>query len=76
MMRVNYSSQLVALIHEVRQLTALGYRIPASIQEISNHAEQFMKHAKILEQVHKKNYKHILYLKLCNLDCKFPQYYW
>lgn len=51
MMRVNYSSQLVMLIREVRQLIALGYRIPNNIQEISNHAKQFMTHAKILEQV-------------------------
>lgn len=56
MMRVNYSSQLVTLIREVRQLAILGYRIPNNIEEISNHAKKFMKHAKILEQVLFINY--------------------
>lgn len=53
-MKVNYSPRLVTLIAEVRQLTALGYRIPNEIEQTSVHAKKFMVHAKILEQVNFK----------------------
>lgn len=51
LMKVNYSPRLVTLISEVRQLTALGYRIPSLIEQTSSHAKQFMKYAKTLEKV-------------------------
>lgn len=51
LMIVNYSKQFITLTREVRQLSALGYRIPSNITEVNEHAKQFIKFAKILEQV-------------------------
>lgn len=80
LMKVTYSPRLVTLITEVRQLTALGYRIPNKIEELSAHAKKFITFAKILEQV-------IIFgiVQICSLsasqfvfflfiDCKFSQY--
>lgn len=78
MMQVNYSPRLVSLIREVRQLGALEYRIPSNIEETSEHAKKFIKHAKILEQV----CKHKILYSFLNLplisyfeDFKFSQHY-
>ncbi|KAJ3658119.1 hypothetical protein Zmor_009877 [Zophobas morio] len=51
LMRVNYSDLLVTLISEVRQFKALGYHIPSHIDQTSEHAKEFMKLARVLEQV-------------------------
>lgn len=51
LMRVNYSPKLVELISEVRQLKAMGYHVPNVIEETSERAKKFMKHARILDQV-------------------------
>lgn len=51
LMTVNYSPRFITLTREVRQLSALGYRIPSNIMEVNDHAKQFIKYAKILEQV-------------------------
>lgn len=53
LMTVNYSPRFVTLTREVRQLSALGYRIPSNILEVNEHAKKFVKFAKILEQVGK-----------------------
>ena len=54
LMRVNYSDRLVTLISEVRQFKALGYHIPSHIDQTSEHAKEFMKLARVLEQVFEK----------------------
>ncbi|XP_017783105.1 PREDICTED: cytoplasmic dynein 2 heavy chain 1 [Nicrophorus vespilloides] len=51
LMKVNYAPRLVGLISEVRQLSALGYNIPEIITKTSEHAKQFIKFAKYLEQI-------------------------
>lgn len=51
LMRVSYAPGLVTMIAEVRQLSAMGYKIPSSIEETYLQARKFMKYAKILEQV-------------------------
>lgn len=51
LMKVNYPSRLITLISEVRQLKAMGYHIPSTIEETSEHAKKFMKYARLLEQV-------------------------
>ncbi|GJQ81470.1 btv [Trypoxylus dichotomus] len=51
LMRVSYSAELVSLIAEVRQLSAMGYSIPSSIEDIYVKAKKFMRYAKILEQI-------------------------
>nr|XP_022905741.1 cytoplasmic dynein 2 heavy chain 1 [Onthophagus taurus] len=51
LMKVNYSSRLVTLVNEVRQLSAMGYRIPNNIEETADLARKFMKYAKVLEQI-------------------------
>ncbi|KAK9747136.1 Dynein heavy chain, N-terminal region 1 [Popillia japonica] len=51
LMRVSYSSGLVSMISEVRQLSAMGYSIPSSIEDTYIQAKKFMKYAKILEQI-------------------------
>lgn len=51
LMRVSYSSGLVSMISEVRQLSAMGYNIPSNIEDTYIQAKKFMKYAKILEQI-------------------------
>ncbi|EPY79965.1 hypothetical protein CB1_000877044, partial [Camelus ferus] len=50
-LRVHYSDRLVILLREVRQLSALGFVIPAKIQQVANIAQKFCKQAIILKQV-------------------------
>lgn len=61
LMTVNYSPRFITLTREVRQLSALGYRIPANILEVNDHAKQFIKYAKILEQVLKHKFSLQIY---------------
>ncbi|XP_052794024.1 cytoplasmic dynein 2 heavy chain 1-like isoform X3 [Mya arenaria] len=48
---VNYGDRLVTLMREVRQLTALGFAVPAKIQHVSGTAQKFYRHGCILKQV-------------------------
>ena len=48
---VNYGERLVTLLREVRQLSALGYAIPAKIQHTSSVGQKFYRHGVILKQV-------------------------
>ena len=41
---VNYGNRLVTLLREVRQLTALGFAIPAKIQHAANVGQKFYRH--------------------------------
>lgn len=50
-LRVNYADRLVRLLTEVRQLTGLGYVIPAKISHTANTAAKFYRHAILLKQV-------------------------
>lgn len=50
-LRVNYSDRLVSLLKEVRQLTGLGYPLPAKILQCANTAQKFYKDAIILKKV-------------------------
>ncbi|XP_059035365.1 cytoplasmic dynein 2 heavy chain 1 isoform X5 [Mustela lutreola] len=50
-LKVHYSDRLVVLLREVRQLSALGFVIPAKIQQVANIAQKFCKQAIILKQV-------------------------
>ncbi|KAL4829789.1 hypothetical protein H8958_009079 [Nasalis larvatus] len=50
-LKVHYSDRLVILLREVRQLSALGFVIPAKIQQVANIAQKFCKQAIILKQV-------------------------
>ncbi|XP_019385809.1 PREDICTED: cytoplasmic dynein 2 heavy chain 1 [Crocodylus porosus] len=50
-LKIHYSDRLVTLLREVRQLTALGFVIPAKIQQVANTAQKFCKQAVILKQV-------------------------
>ena len=56
---VNYGERLVTLLREVRQLTALGFAIPAKIQHTSSTGQKFYRHGVILKQVRlQDNQKH------------------
>ncbi|KAI8925894.1 dynein heavy chain and region D6 of dynein motor-domain-containing protein [Entophlyctis helioformis] len=48
---VNYGDHLVGLLREVRQLIALGFPVPAQIQQAADHAQRFYRHGVILKQV-------------------------
>ena len=48
---VNYGNRLVTLLREVRQLTALGFAIPAKIQHVATVGQKFYRHGVILKQV-------------------------
>eukprot|EP00754_Rhynchopus_humris_P016707 Rhum_TRINITY_DN14526_c0_g2::Rhum_TRINITY_DN14526_c0_g2_i1::g.95036::m.95036/K10414/DYNC2H, DNCH2; dynein heavy chain 2, cytosolic len=48
---VNFSERLVELIREVRQLLALGYAVPDSIQKVAQDALRFYRNATVLKQV-------------------------
>uniref|UniRef100_A0A8D0H431 Cytoplasmic dynein 2 heavy chain 1 n=1 Tax=Sphenodon punctatus TaxID=8508 RepID=A0A8D0H431_SPHPU len=50
-LKIHYSDRLVTLLREVRQLSALGFVIPAKIQQAANTAQKFCKQAVILKQV-------------------------
>ncbi|KFZ47195.1 Cytoplasmic dynein 2 heavy chain 1, partial [Antrostomus carolinensis] len=50
-LNILYSDCLVTLLREVRQLSALGFAIPAKIQQAANTAQKFCKQAVILKQV-------------------------
>ncbi|OXB57863.1 hypothetical protein ASZ78_016437 [Callipepla squamata] len=50
-LNILYSDRLVTLLREVRQLSALGFVIPAKIQHVANTAQKFSKQAVILKQV-------------------------
>lgn len=50
-LKIHYSDRLVVLLREVRQLSALGFVIPAKIQQTSSTAQKFCKQAVILKQV-------------------------
>ena len=50
-LKVHYSDRLVILLREVRQLSALGFVIPAKIRQVANIAQKFCKQANILKQV-------------------------
>ena len=50
-LHVNYGGRLVTLLREVRQLTSLGFPIPAKIQHVANVGQKFYRHGVILKQV-------------------------
>ncbi|XP_076002176.1 cytoplasmic dynein 2 heavy chain 1 isoform X2 [Genypterus blacodes] len=50
-LKIQYSDRLVSLRREVRQLSALGFPIPAKIQQAANTADKFYKQAIVLKQV-------------------------
>ncbi|CAL8361611.1 unnamed protein product [Merluccius merluccius] len=50
-LKIQYSDRLVTLLREVRQLSALGFAIPAKIQQAANTADKFYRQAVILKQV-------------------------
>ncbi|OWK62944.1 Cytoplasmic dynein 2 heavy chain 1 [Lonchura striata] len=49
-LNILYSDRLVTLLREVRQLSALGFAIPAKIQHLAKTAQKFCKQAVILKQ--------------------------
>ncbi|XP_030632529.1 cytoplasmic dynein 2 heavy chain 1 [Chanos chanos] len=50
-LKIQYSDRLVTLVREVRQLSALGFTVPAKIQQAANTADKFYREAIILKQV-------------------------
>ncbi|TKS81144.1 Cytoplasmic dynein 2 heavy chain 1 [Collichthys lucidus] len=50
-LKIQYSDRLVSLLREVRQLSALGFSIPAKIQQAANTADKFYRQAIVLKQV-------------------------
>ncbi|KAJ3130163.1 Cytoplasmic dynein 2 heavy chain 1 [Nowakowskiella sp. JEL0407] len=50
-LRVNYSDRLVTLLREVRQLLALGFPVPAKIQQLADNAQKYYRHGLVLKQV-------------------------
>uniref|UniRef100_A0A3B4BEW0 Dynein cytoplasmic 2 heavy chain 1 n=1 Tax=Periophthalmus magnuspinnatus TaxID=409849 RepID=A0A3B4BEW0_9GOBI len=50
-LQIQYSDRLVSLLREVRQLSALGFIIPAKIQQAANTADKFYRQAIVLKQV-------------------------
>lgn len=53
-LKIQYSDRLVSLLREVRQLSALGFAIPAKIQQAANTADKFYSQAIVLKQVRDK----------------------
>lgn len=56
-LKIQYSDRLVSLLKEVRQLSALGFPIPAKIQQAANTADKFYRQAIVLKQVRVQNNK-------------------
>lgn len=57
-LKIQYSDRLVSLLREVRQLSALGFAIPAKIQQAANTADKFYRQAIVLKQVRAKPETH------------------
>ena len=51
-LRVHYSDRLVALLREVRQLSALGLSLPTKIITTAQTARKFYRHGVVLKQVY------------------------
>ena len=73
---VHYSERLVTLLREVRQLSALGYVIPAKIQHAAETARKFYRHGVILKQVSAITIflRHAIYIRLIYQDRKHQIY--
>lgn len=65
-LKIQYSDRLVSLVREVRQLSALGFPIPAKIQQAANTADKFYRQAIVLKQVrvYTKTHKHVFLMFL------------
>lgn len=50
-LQVNYGDRLVTLMREVRQLSGMGFAVPAKIQHVCNTAQKFYRHGVVLKQV-------------------------
>jgi dynein heavy chain 2 len=50
-LHVNYGDRLVTLMREVRQLSGMGFAVPAKIQHVCNTAQKFYRHGVVLKQV-------------------------
>ena len=50
-LKVHYGDRLVTLMREVRQLSAMGFTVPAKIQHSANTASKFYRHGMVLKQV-------------------------
>ncbi|XP_067363243.1 cytoplasmic dynein 2 heavy chain 1-like isoform X1 [Channa argus] len=50
-LKIQYSDRLISLLREVRQFSALGFPIPAKIQQASNTGDKFYRQAIVLKQV-------------------------
>lgn len=50
-LKIHYSDRLSSLLREERQLAALGFTIPAVIQQAANTAGKFYRQAIVLKQV-------------------------
>lgn len=62
-LKVHYSDRL-RFFWEVRQLSALGFVIPAKIQQVANIAQKFCKQAIILKQVWNDIFENMAILSL------------
>jgi dynein heavy chain 2 len=50
-LKVNYGSQLVTLLREVRQLISMGFPVPPPIQQVAENGQKFYRHGVVLQQV-------------------------
>jgi dynein heavy chain 2 len=50
-LKVNFSDELITLIREVRQLSALGFPVPSKIHSLATSAQKFYRYGVILKQV-------------------------
>ena len=48
---VNYSDRLVGFLREVRQLSAMGFKMPQAVQWNADVAHRFYRHGVVLKQV-------------------------
>lgn len=74
-LNILYSDRLVTLLREVRQLSALGFVIPAKIQHVANTAQKFSKQAVILKQVKVKCHNNFLFWFSIFSSRTLPDYY-
>ena len=55
-LHVNYGDRLVTLMREVRQLSGMGFAVPAKIQQVCTTAQKFYRHGVVLKQVNPLKY--------------------
>lgn len=75
-LKIHYSDRLSSLLREVRQLAALGFTIPAGIQQAANTADKFYRQAVVLKQASLHGVHSFIYTFIHSFIYSFVSHWW